>query len=96
MQELRSGANFTGSVLNVMLSRGSDEEDNQIDQRVSRELLGPASSVAELLQTAPYTVPYRLRVDMFRQLLQMDKVLASQCCILLTFSAVCGDMSQAP
>eukprot|EP00892_Ulva_mutabilis_P011877 jgi/Ulvmu1/9061/UM005_0154.1 len=61
---------LTGAVLRVMLAR-AEEEDG--DASTAREANGPAGAIVELLQTAPHSVPYALRVGMFRQLLTMDK-----------------------
>lgn len=62
---------LTGAVLRVMLARADDDAD----EAAARDAGGPAGAVVDLLQTAPHSVPYALRVDMFRQLLSMDKVL---------------------
>lgn len=63
---------LTGAVLRVMLARADDDAD--ADAGAAREAAGPAGAVVDLLQTAPHSVPYALRVAMFRQLLSMDKV----------------------
>ena len=55
-----------------MLARADDDTD--ADASAVREAAGPAGAVVDLLQTAPHSVPYALRVAMFRQLLSMDKV----------------------
>lgn len=61
---------LTGLTLCVMLARATADEAG--DGKPA-EANGPASAVADLLQIAPHSVPYALRVDMFRQLLRMDK-----------------------
>lgn len=72
MQGQEAEQALTGAVLRVMLARA----DEDADAATLREAAGPAGAVVDLLQTAPHSVPYPLRVDMFRQLLSMDKVCA--------------------
>lgn len=71
MQGQKAEQALTGAVLRVMLARADDDAD----EASARDAGGPAGAVVDLLQTAPHSVPYALRVDMFRQLLSMDKVL---------------------
>jgi hypothetical protein len=66
-KELRK---LTGMTLCVMLARAAADAEGDAKPA---EVSGPASAVADLLQIAPHAVPYALRVDMFRQLLRMDK-----------------------
>lgn len=61
---------LTGLTLCVMLARAAADAAGE---GKPAEANSPASSVADLLQIAPHSVPYALRVDMFRQLLRMDK-----------------------
>lgn len=61
---------LTGLTLCVMLARAAaDAAGDGKPVEANRR----ASSVADLLQIAPHSVPYVLRVDMFRRLLRMDK-----------------------
>ena len=61
---------LTGLTLCVMLARATADAAGEGKPAETRS---PASAVADLLQVAPHSVPYSLRVDMFRQLLRMDK-----------------------
>lgn len=61
---------LTGLTLCVMLARAEADTAGAVKPAESNS---PAASVADLLQIAPHSVPYALRVDMFRQLLRMDK-----------------------
>ena len=71
VQGQKAAETLTGAVLRVMLAR-AEEDDG--DPGTARDAGGPAGAIVELLQTAPHSVPYAMRVGMFRQLLSMDKV----------------------
>lgn len=60
-----------GGVRRVLLARSEADDDGEA---AATAAAGQSSSVANLLQAAPQCVPYGLRVDLFRELLRLDKV----------------------
>jgi hypothetical protein len=81
MQDLRNSTVLMGTVLRLMLARTLDDEGTHDDSTAPRCAPlpfgpangGPAGSVVELLHVAPHTIPYALRVNLFRDLLAFDK-----------------------
>lgn len=75
MQNTAGGGVMMGGVLRVLLSRSQTSDGDNTD--TTNTTSGMSSSIADLLQAAPHCVPYSLRVDLFRELLKLDKVCAA-------------------
>jgi hypothetical protein len=83
LQALRDGAVLVDTVVRI-IRRDADEEEEAVasaqdaPDTATKGLParggGSAVAVAHLFTTAPHTVPYGLRVDLFRRLIQLDKV----------------------
>jgi hypothetical protein len=78
MQELREGSTLMGNALRILLRQTADEATDDLDGpstsgRTARSGSTAAGSIVDLLTAAPHCVPYTLRVELFRELLALEK-----------------------
>jgi hypothetical protein len=78
MQELREGSALMGNALRILLRQTADETPDDLDGpstsgRTARSGSTAAGSIVDLLTAAPHCVPYTLRVELFRELLALEK-----------------------